>query len=100
MIGDKRASVTADERGGTGVTADDFFSRFPRLQPFLLQQLRAAITEQPMTESGEPTHVHPSLFPILLLLSRLQRPALLSQVSPNAAVRILACALFYFCVFD
>eukprot|EP00887_Chlorella_sp_A99_P000062 scaffold16.g62.t1 len=57
-----------------GLSAADFFHRFPQLHAFLLQQLRAA-TEQ--LESGGArgggggARVHPSLFPVLALLSRL-----------------------------
>ena len=48
------------------VTGDDFFARFPALHPFLLSELASAATA---LERGA---VHPSLYPILAVLSRLR----------------------------
>ena len=47
------------------VTGDDFFARFPALHPFLLSELADAAAA---LERGA---VHPSLYPILAVLSRL-----------------------------
>ena len=68
------------------VTGDEFFHRFPRLHPFLLAELTAAtaLLEGP---TGE---VHPSLYPILALLSRL-RPSAATRDGDN---RNLAPAAF------
>ena len=48
------------------VTGDDFFARFPALHPFLLSELADAAAA---LERGA---VHPSLYPILAVLSRLR----------------------------
>ncbi|XP_071963394.1 tRNA (32-2'-O)-methyltransferase regulator THADA-like [Antedon mediterranea] len=50
------------------MTGREFFTRFPRLHAFLLDQLSACLGLQPMSDTG---YLQPSLFPILLLLSRL-----------------------------
>lgn len=53
------------------VTGDEFFHRFPALHPFLLAELADATA---LLESVQ-GQVHPSLYPILALLSRLQPSA-------------------------
>lgn len=61
-------------------TAADFFARHPQLHPFLLAQLgeaAAALNGGDGSSSGQ--EVHPSLFPVLVLLSRL-RPSQLSRL--------------------
>ena len=66
-----------------GVTAYQFFDRFPSLLPFLLGELRRAVSSDNSGNSdnsatGEggvgsaATTMHPSLYPVLLLLARLQ----------------------------
>lgn len=49
------------------VTGDEFFQRYPTLHGFLLGQLDAAVQE---LHGGAP---HPSLYPVLVLLSRLRQ---------------------------
>ena len=61
----------APKAGGSArraVTGDEFFNRFPSLHPFLLAELAdaTALLESPQGQ------VHPSLYPILALLSRLR----------------------------
>ena len=78
-----------------GVTAYQFFDRFPSLLPFLLGELRRAVSSGNIGNSGNSgnsdtgkgggggdggdggeggaaTAMHPSLYPVLLLLARLQ----------------------------
>ncbi|KAJ1969680.1 hypothetical protein IWQ62_000471 [Dispira parvispora] len=70
------------------LTGREFFSRFPRLYPFLYQELQNAtkslVSAQPLDHpTGLPT-LHPALFPILLLLSHLQTSVM--QVTPESTV--------------
>ncbi len=51
------------------VTGAELFQPYPTLHPFLLGELRAAALA---LAQGDPL-LHPSLFPVLLLLSRLRR---------------------------
>lgn len=72
---DKRS--TASHRGAT---AKDFFARFPRLFRFLLEELAAVTSHKVQLASGQPVAVvleagdeedrPPTLYPILLLLSK------------------------------
>jgi hypothetical protein len=72
-----------------GPTAADFFLRYPQLHAFLLQQLQDAVEQQRQSaaaasgSSSSMDTVPPSLFPSLVLLSRL-RPQLLSSSSAQA----------------
>ena len=56
------------ESARRAITGAEFFNRFPSLHTFLLTQLQAA-TRQLQHGGGV---VHPSLFPVLALLSRLR----------------------------
>ena len=49
------------------VTGVDFFIRYPTLHPFLLRQLAGAVEKLEAGDAG-----HPSLYPVLALLSRLR----------------------------
>ncbi|XP_021556846.1 thyroid adenoma-associated protein isoform X2 [Neomonachus schauinslandi] len=51
------------------MTGSEFFSRFPELYPFLLQQLEA-VANTVDSDTGELNH-HPSMFLLLLVLGRL-----------------------------
>ena len=51
-----------------GLTSLEFFKSHPALHPFLLQQLLAAARQLQAPGAA----LHPSLFPILALLSRLR----------------------------
>ncbi|KAL6032125.1 hypothetical protein STEG23_019804, partial [Scotinomys teguina] len=51
------------------MTGREFFSRFPELYPFLLQQLES-VASTVDSETGEPDR-HPSMFLLLLVLERL-----------------------------
>ena len=67
-------------------TAADFFARYPQLHPFLLHQLsEAAAALQHGASSSNPSasSMHPSLFPLLVLLSRL-RPSQHSRLVGSA----------------
>ncbi|KAL4419934.1 hypothetical protein ABPG75_007032 [Micractinium tetrahymenae] len=72
-------------------TAADFFARHPQLHPFLLQQLAAAAAslESSSSSSGGSSELHPSMFPVLVLLSRL-RPSRLSHLSGSSGSSALA----------
>jgi len=68
-----------------GPTAVDFFTRYPQLHVFLLQQLNNAVQQQQQHReiaagSSSTATVPPSLFPSLILLSRL-RPLLLTNTA-------------------
>ena len=67
-IGNKRSSDEASRANTT--TAAQFFARFPELYEFVLEQLQSAATATLATLSSSTT-MHPSLYPLLLLLSRL-----------------------------
>lgn len=56
-----------DSSTQTGVTASEFFSRFPTLHPFLLDTLRASENPEAVTAVG----LHPGAYHVLLLLSKL-----------------------------
>lgn len=56
------------ESARRAITGAEFFNRFPSLHTFLLTQLQAAIKQ--LQQGGGV--VHPSLFPVLALLSRLR----------------------------
>lgn len=50
------------------ITSQEFFLRFPTLHSFLLGELRAAATML----SQQARDIHPSLFPVLALISRMR----------------------------
>ncbi|CAG8489964.1 6184_t:CDS:10 [Paraglomus occultum] len=52
------------------LTGREFFSRFPKLHPFLMNELRIAV-EQLVKDDKETSQIHPGLYPVLTLLSRL-----------------------------
>ena len=56
------------ESARRAITGAEFFNRFPSLHTFLLTQLQAAIKQ--LQQGGGV--MHPSLFPVLALLSRLR----------------------------
>lgn len=65
-------SATLDgERRLNGVTACQFFARYPNLYSFLLKQLTSSTNLRDQGDSGS----HPSLFPTLYLLSSLSPSA-------------------------
>lgn len=84
----------ADSGGAKACTFNEFFVRFPDLYPFLVAQLQECVQSVPSAPSGTTTDVdgtgtetgavdnllaaqgtvHPSLFPVLLLLSKLRAP--------------------------
>uniref|UniRef100_A0ACB8GBE0 Uncharacterized protein n=2 Tax=Sphaerodactylus townsendi TaxID=933632 RepID=A0ACB8GBE0_9SAUR len=51
------------------MTGREFFTRFPNLYPFLLNQLEVAVSTME-SESGR-LKLHPSLFLLLLILGKL-----------------------------
>ncbi|GAB5587982.1 hypothetical protein Unana1_02882 [Umbelopsis nana] len=62
---------TRDEHNALNLlTATEFFTRFPQLRPYLVDQLSEAVRQ--LVDSGDTSRVHPGLYPILTLLSRLQ----------------------------
>ena len=71
--------------GDRGSTAAGFFHRFPSLAPFMLSELEDATSS---TRGGDSHHqtLHPSLVPLLLLLSRL-RPSV-ESAETNSLVLI------------
>ena len=66
------SSLTLDtvqgESARRAITGAEFFNRYPSLHPFLLAQLQAAAQQLSQGSSA----VHPSLVPILALVSRLR----------------------------
>jgi hypothetical protein len=54
------------------VTSAEFFQRYPPLHAFLLEQLRAAAAQLDRRDDGGVRSAHPSLHPVLVLLSRLR----------------------------
>ena len=61
-----RAQYSQQLDGQSGMSAVDFFSHYPTLQPFLEQQLHTAAQVQ------EESAMHPKLYPLLLLLAKLK----------------------------
>ncbi|KAI8341979.1 putative death-receptor fusion protein-domain-containing protein [Chlamydoabsidia padenii] len=70
---------TRDEHSNVNnLTGQEFFTRFPKLHPYLLKELEKAVNQllgKSMAES-----VHPGLYPMLTLLSRL-RPSVMDNAS-------------------
>ncbi|KAL9548457.1 hypothetical protein MBANPS3_005670 [Mucor bainieri] len=62
---------TRDEHSNVNtLTGREFFVRFPALHPYLLQELRVAVDQ--LLQNAMAASVHPGLYPILTLLSRMQ----------------------------
>lgn len=62
---------TRDEHSQVNtLTGREFFVRFPDLHPYLLQELRVAVDQ--LLQNSLAASVHPGLYPILTLLSRMQ----------------------------
>ncbi|KAI9205438.1 putative death-receptor fusion protein-domain-containing protein [Polychytrium aggregatum] len=59
------------------VTGREFFTRFPKLHGFLLQELEVAVSA---LETGK---IHPALYPILTILARLKPSILETEGSEN-----------------
>lgn len=86
----KNASDLTLTSTSKGATPLEFFGRFPDLYPFLLNQLAAATGHRVVVEeaTGQPSGtevasgghdlevMHPSLYPLMLLLSRLRNSSL------------------------
>ncbi|KAI9264395.1 putative death-receptor fusion protein-domain-containing protein [Phascolomyces articulosus] len=65
------AKKTKDEHSAVNkLTGREFFTRYPQLHPYLLEQLKIAV-DQLLAKSTATSTVHPGLYPILTLLSRL-----------------------------
>ncbi|XP_028408527.1 thyroid adenoma-associated protein homolog [Dendronephthya gigantea] len=64
-----------EEKRRQGMTGREFFSRFPSLHSFLIEQLEISLKHAD-SESISSVHLHPSLYPVLLLLSRLHPSAM------------------------
>ncbi|MEW5307274.1 MAG: hypothetical protein WDW36_009681 [Sanguina aurantia] len=75
-----RNSLAASAVSTRGGTALELWARYPGLHGLLLSQLREAAEE---LEWGGTGKVHPSLFPVLIILS-LMRPSTGEADSPNA----------------
>ncbi|CAH8388771.1 unnamed protein product [Eruca vesicaria subsp. sativa] len=76
--------LNVQKRGSArrGLTGVEFFHRYPLLHPFIYGELKAATdmldTSGP-SDSNLANHVHPSLWPILILLSRLKPSPIASE---------------------
>lgn len=76
--------LNVQKRGSArrGLTGLEFFHRYPLLHPFIYGELKAATdmldTSGP-SDSNLANHVHPSLWPILILLSRLKPSPIASE---------------------
>ncbi|KAI9318499.1 putative death-receptor fusion protein-domain-containing protein [Dichotomocladium elegans] len=87
---------TKDEHSNVNkLTGREFFTRYPQLHPYLLKELGAAV-QQLLTQTAGAS-VHPGLFPILTLLSRLH-PSVMDgsdQVTAMAAFvpLVMTCAV-------
>ncbi|KAM6964965.1 tRNA (32-2'-O)-methyltransferase regulator THADA [Aplochiton taeniatus] len=68
---------TGGEEGSTqhGMSPPAFFTHYPTLQPFMLGELRGAARELQGPSGEAMLRLHPSLFPILTLLAKLQAGA-------------------------
>jgi hypothetical protein len=85
------------------MTAREFFTRFPTLHGFLLQELKGAAKHlaASRTSGNHLQSLQPSLFPVLLILSRLYPTALDEPASPTSLqsfltllLRCTACAVW------
>ncbi|CAH2045000.1 unnamed protein product [Thlaspi arvense] len=76
--------LNVQKRGSArrALTGLEFFHRYPLLHPFIYSELKAATdlldTSGP-SDSNLANHVHPSLWPILILLSRLKPSPIASE---------------------
>ena len=77
------------------MTAREFFTRFPTLHGFLLQELRQSASDLDMARGPCMDSLQPSLFPVLLLLSRLYPTALDEALSPTSLQPFLPLLLQY-----
>ncbi|ORX55175.1 hypothetical protein DM01DRAFT_1407189 [Hesseltinella vesiculosa] len=62
------------------VTGQEFFTRFPKLHPYLLKELKIAVDQ--LLDHSLAENVHPGLYPMLTLLSRL-RPSVMDDPATN-----------------
>ncbi|KAI4366675.1 hypothetical protein MLD38_022522 [Melastoma candidum] len=81
-------NVQKRESARRSLTGLEFFHRYPLLHPFLLDELKiatASLEDESMenAESSLAKVVHPSLCPMLILLSRLKPSALASEIGDN-----------------
>ncbi|KAI8366706.1 putative death-receptor fusion protein-domain-containing protein [Radiomyces spectabilis] len=61
---------TRDEHSTVNkLTGREFFTRFPKLYPYLLKELTAAVEQ--LLQNSMAASIHPGLYPILTLLSRM-----------------------------
>jgi hypothetical protein len=79
-VGTDNRNIREGARSST--TTTQFFARFPTLHTFIVSQLRKSLPDS--TATGRPV-LHPSLYPLLLLLSRL-RPELLPSASEHMSI--------------
>lgn len=63
------------------IMGEDFFQRYPSVHPVLLAQLDAAVSALEAGDAG-----HPSLYPVLALLSRLR-----CRIAPHSSVPKCPC---------
>ena len=75
------ANPAAGGASRRAVAGDEFFRRFPATHPFLLAELTEAAER---LESQTDGAVHPALYPILALLSRLRPPRAPARESAEA----------------
>ncbi|KAJ8379392.1 hypothetical protein SKAU_G00001700 [Synaphobranchus kaupii] len=61
-----------DSSSQHGMSPQAFFAHYPALQPFLLGELLRAAGEPGGAQGGARLYLHPSLFPVLTLLGKLQ----------------------------
>ena len=78
-VEDRQLAVVQGEMPKRAVTGAEFFNRFPPLHSYLLRQLQEAAQGM----QGPTQRMHPSLYPILVLLSRLRHS---TQSASNAEV--------------
>lgn len=71
MLG-QRPGGTDDSLVQHGMSAPAFFLHHPALQPFLLGELRGAALDLQGPAGEARLHLHPSLYPVLSLLAKLQ----------------------------
>ncbi|CAO3651150.1 unnamed protein product [Cunninghamella echinulata] len=74
------------------LTGQEFFTRFPKLHSYLLKELKIAVDQ--LLGNSTTEVVHPGLYPILTLLSRLRPSVVDSKVLPMSsfAPLVMSCA--------